>query len=81
MNIDFVAVAHRDHPLSQQTAPLNDDALADWPLIRIADRDSARQPERDAWTFSTIDAAVEAVMYQVGFGWLPETHPAAAGSR
>lgn len=72
MNIDFIAVAHRDHPLCQQTAPLNDEALADWPLIRIADRDNARQPERDAWTFSTIDAAVEAVMYQVGYGWLPE---------
>lgn len=27
---------------------------------------------RDAWTFSTIDAAIDAVMYQVGFGWLPE---------
>lgn len=72
MNIDFVAVAHRDHPLSQQTAPLDDEALTRWPLIRIADSDNARQPERDAWTFSTIDAAIEAVMYQVGYGWLPE---------
>lgn len=72
MNIDFIAVAHREHPLSQQTTPLNDDALASWPLIRIAERDSVRQPEREAWTFSTIDAAIEAVMYQVGYGWLPE---------
>ncbi|WP_219376706.1 LysR substrate-binding domain-containing protein, partial [Citrobacter sp. Colony322] len=31
-----------------------------------------QQPARDAWTFSTIDAAIDAVMYQVGYGWLPE---------
>lgn len=72
MNIDFIAVAHRDHPLCQHAGPLDDQTLAGWPLIRIAERNSVRQQERDAWTFSTIDAAVEAVMYQVGYGWLPE---------
>ena len=71
MNIDFVAVAHRDHPLF--AAPmLDDDTLAAWPLIRIADRDTASESASEAWTFSTIDAAVDAVMYQVGYGWLPE---------
>ncbi|WP_212024713.1 LysR family transcriptional regulator [Citrobacter portucalensis] len=72
MNIDFVAVAHRDHPLCMLDAPLNEDALRAWPLIRIADRDNPQQPARAAWTFSTIDAAIDAVMYQVGYGWLPE---------
>lgn len=28
MNIDFVAVAHRDHPLSALAGPLDDSALA-----------------------------------------------------
>ena len=72
MNIDFVAVAHRDHPLCLLDAPLDEDALRAWPLIRIADRDTPQQAVRDAWTFSTIDAAIEAVMHQVGYGWLPE---------
>lgn len=72
MNIDFVAVAHRDHPLSALTGPLDDSALAPWPLVRIADRSNDPQSSRDAWTFSTIDAAIDAVLYQVGFGWLPE---------
>lgn len=72
MNIDFVAVAHRDHPFCMLDAPLDEDALRAWPLIRIADRDNPQQAVRDAWTFSTIDAAIEAVMYQVGYGWLPE---------
>ncbi|HFZ8994652.1 TPA: LysR family transcriptional regulator [Citrobacter freundii] len=72
MNIDFIAVAHRDHPLCTLDAPLNEEALRAWPLIRITDRDNLQQPARDAWTFSTIDAAIDAVMYQVGYGWLPE---------
>ena len=66
MNIDFVAVAHHDHPLFNQEGPLNDEQLRPWPLIRIADNDSDSQAGRDAWTFSTIDAAIDAVMYQVG---------------
>lgn len=72
MNIDFIAVAHRNHPLSQSEEPLDDNALAPWPLIRIADRSGDASSTRDAWTFSTIDAAIDAVLYQVGFGWLPE---------
>ena len=72
MNIDFIAVAHRDHPLSQSEEPLDDNALAPWPLIRIADRSGDASSTRDAWTLSTIDAAIDAVLYQVGFGWLPE---------
>ncbi|WP_325080658.1 LysR family transcriptional regulator [Klebsiella aerogenes] len=72
MNIDFIAVAHRDHPLSQSDELLDDNALAPWPLIRIADRGGDASSTRDAWTFSTIDAAIDAVLYQVGFGWLPE---------
>lgn len=72
MNINFIAVAHRDHPLSQSDELLDDNALAPWPLIRIADRSGDASSTRDAWTFSTIDAAIDAVLYQVGFGWLPE---------
>ncbi|POP45188.1 LysR family transcriptional regulator [Superficieibacter electus] len=72
MNIDFVAVAHCNHPLFALESPLDEEALRDWPLIRIADRDNSQQPARDAWTFSTVDAAIDAVMYQVGYGWLPE---------
>ncbi|MTH45430.1 LysR family transcriptional regulator [Intestinirhabdus alba] len=72
MNIDFIAVAHCDHPLCALPAPLSEEALRPWPLICIADRDTPPQPAHDAWTFSTVDAAIDAVMYQVGYGWLPE---------
>lgn len=71
MNVDFIAVAHRDHPLFTLST-MDDETLSAWPLIRIAESDSAQQSTSEAWTFSTIDAAIEAVMYQVGYGWLPE---------
>ena len=70
MNVDFVAVAHCQHPLVQLPAPLSEESLREWPAIRIADRQL--RPGGDSWTFSTIDAAMEAVMTQVGYGWLPE---------
>jgi len=72
MNVDFVAVAHRDHPLFSLEAPLNDELLRPWPLVQIADSQPAARPAGESWTFSTIDAAIEAVMFQVGYGWLPE---------
>ena len=72
MNIDFVAVAHRDHPLFALNTPLNDEMLRPWPLIHIADNQPVASAAGESWTFSTIDAAIEAVMYQVGYGWLPE---------
>ncbi|KAA0511443.1 LysR family transcriptional regulator [Enterobacter vonholyi] len=72
MNIDFVAVAHHQHPLFDLDAPLNDDMLRPWPLIQIADSQPAARAASESWTFSTIDAAIEAVVSQVGYGWLPE---------
>lgn len=72
MNVDFVAVAHRDHPLSA-AEEVSEAMLSAWPLIRIAESDNSPGPGAQAsWTFSTIDAAIEAVQYQVGYGWLPE---------
>ncbi|HBU6132374.1 MULTISPECIES: LysR family transcriptional regulator [unclassified Enterobacter] len=72
MNIDFVAVAHHQHPLFSLDAPLNDEMLRPWPLIQIADSQNAARAVGESWTFSTIDAAIEAVVSQVGYGWLPE---------
>ncbi|WP_414148720.1 LysR family transcriptional regulator [Erwinia sp. BNK-24-b] len=76
MNIDFVAVAHSDHPLQQQAESLSEERLAAYPLICIAGRearaDDASSAFAECWTFSTIETAIEAVVSQVGYGWLPE---------
>jgi DNA-binding transcriptional LysR family regulator len=74
MNIDFVAVAHHEHPLFATAAPLTEDILSLYPLIRMADSRESSVTASDAWTFSTVDAAIEAVMSEVGYGWLPQAH-------
>ncbi|MDF7650395.1 LysR family transcriptional regulator [Pantoea sp. Acro-805] len=82
MNVDFVAVAHHAHPLLQQDGVISAEQLAAYPLIRIADSQhfSVLQERNhgEVWSCSTIEAAIEAVTHQVGFGWLPETRIQAA---
>lgn len=75
LNIDFVAVAQRDHPLLAFPAPLTRSVLAGYPLIEILDRQQQQDGQPAAaenWTFTSIEAALEAVLHQVGYGWLPE---------
>jgi len=74
MNIDFIAVAHADHPLFTTPEPLTEEILNLYPLVRIADSRDVSLPAGDAWTFSTVDAAIEAVTSGVGYGWLPQVH-------
>ena len=76
MNIDFVAVAHPQHPLHTLPAPLGSAQLSQYPLITIVDRQQPALPTpgalAESWTFTTIEAATEAVVHGVGYGWLPE---------
>ncbi|MGB7801827.1 LysR family transcriptional regulator [Buttiauxella sp.] len=77
MGVTFVAVAHREHPLLQLPAPLSRDDLARYPLIEIVDRVQQQSHSRpfaaaESWTFTTIEAAIEAIVHGVGYGWLPE---------
>ena len=77
MSVDFIAVAHRDHPLHSEPAPLNAATLARWPCITILDRQQQQQSEvsgdqAENWSFTTLSAAIEAVQHQLGYGWLPE---------
>lgn len=92
MNIDFVAVAHRDHPLHQQPLilgkaagendVLSEETLLRYPQVRIMSRENSMPPASLAateyWTFSTVESAIEAVLHQVGYGWLPEAWIAAS---
>lgn len=54
MNIDFVAVAHREHPLSALQGPLDDQR---WPGAGAVSPIAATITNPPVWTFSTIDAA------------------------
>ncbi|MBU9815853.1 LysR family transcriptional regulator [Rahnella sp. C60] len=76
LDVDFVPVAKNDHPLMSLAVPLTAEDLARFPLISVADRHSPRNENapsgpRASWTFTTVGAAMEAIMVGVGYGWLP----------
>ncbi|WP_319582470.1 LysR family transcriptional regulator [uncultured Pseudodesulfovibrio sp.] len=77
MQIPFVAVACKGHELLDLPRPLHDRDLARFPLIRMVDRETQRRAGDETsehWSFTSVDAAVEAVRHGVGYGWLPEPH-------
>jgi len=81
LSVDFIAVAHRDHPLHREPGPLSAAALARWPCITILDRQQQQSEvngeQAESWSFTTLPAAIEAVQHQLGYGWLPELNIAA----
>lgn len=74
--MDFVPIAKSDHQLLQLPVPLTAQDLARFPPITVADRHISSVANRPAgvaanWTFTTVDAAMEAIAVGVGYGWLP----------
>ena len=82
-SIEFVAVAHPDHPLHQLDRVLTKDDLK--PYRQIIVRDSGTENTISAgwlgadqrWTVSSVRASIELVKQNFGFAWLPlpELHP------
>lgn len=73
LDIDFVAVAHHEHPLAQQPNPISTAELTSYPLVSIKNLDSNSPLESYGtnWSFSSIDAAISAVTHKLGYAWLP----------
>jgi DNA-binding transcriptional LysR family regulator len=78
MRTEFIAVAHRDHPLHQLPQPLQ---LADLATFRqVVVRDSALGQRVDSgwlgaeqrWTVSHVATSVDMVARGLCFAWLPE---------
>ena len=77
--VEFIAVAHKDHPLHQQTEQLN---FRDLKLHRqIVVRDSATQPSHNEgwlgadmrWTVSHLQNSIDMVSKNLGYAWLPKS--------
>ncbi|MFO7603509.1 MAG: LysR family transcriptional regulator [Gammaproteobacteria bacterium] len=84
MEVDFIAVAHPDHPLHQIAAPLT---LYDLRTsMQVVIRDSGLHHQQDVgwldsehrWTVTSIEAAAHAIQEGLGFGWIPRHHIEAA---
>ncbi len=77
IEVEFIAVAHRDHPLHQLKRGLTGEDLRR--EIQVVIRDSGVQLKRDVgwlgsshrWTVTSIDKAADALVAGLGFGWLP----------
>ncbi|MFO8025972.1 LysR family transcriptional regulator [Thiohalophilus sp.] len=77
LEIEFVAVAHPDHPLHGLDRLLN---MADLEKeMQVVVKDSGAQSPRDfgwlgaehRWTVSSIETAVTTIRHGLGYGWLP----------
>lgn len=77
IEIEFVAVAHPNHPLLQLERPLE---MADLEKeMQVVVKDSGQRAPRDIgwlgaehrWTVSSIDTAVTTISHGLGYGWLP----------
>ncbi|WP_445362506.1 LysR family transcriptional regulator [Microbulbifer sp. ANSA003] len=75
--IEFVAVAHRDHPLHQLNFELTYENLKLYRQIIV--RDSAMQTNRDSgwlgaeqrWKVGSLRASLDLIEQGLGFAWLP----------
>lgn len=82
IEVEFIAVAHRDHPLHQLQRELNRDLTGEdlRREIHVVIRDSGVQLKRNVgwldsterWTVTSIDKATDALVSGLGFGWLPD---------
>lgn len=78
LDFEFIAVAHKDHPLNGLARVIDEDDLKRH--MHIVVRDSGTQNPRDEgwlgsaerWTVSSLQASLELIVGGLGFAWLPE---------
>ncbi|MEH6566022.1 MAG: LysR family transcriptional regulator [Halopseudomonas sp.] len=76
--VDFVAVAHPEHPLHELQRTLTHDDLQT--QLQVVIRDSGRRQPRDSgwlgaeqrWTVASLSTAAHLVACGLGFAWVPE---------
>lgn len=77
IEIEFIAVARKDHPLFRLEQKITSADLAQHTHVVIQDSgqhekiDAGWLSSQDRWTVSSIDSALSAVEHGLGYGWLP----------
>ena len=80
IEVDFIAVAHPDHPLHQLNSPITLHDLRN--SMQVVIRDSGLHHQQDVgwldsehrWTVTSIETALHAIQEGLGFGWLPKQY-------
>ena len=78
LEVEFVAVAHCDHPLHQLDRPLDYSDLREHRQLVVrdsgkSDYDAGWLEAEQRWTFSTSSGSLEAMRAGAGFAWLPRS--------
>lgn len=77
MDLEFVAVAHKDHPLHALGRDIDEDDLKRHRHIVVRDsgtlnpRDEGWLGSSQRWTVSSLQASIELIAGGLGFAWLP----------
>lgn len=77
IEVELLAVAHRDHPLQQLDREITSTDLAQHMHVVISDSGEHEKMDvgwlssQDRWTVSSIDSALNAIEHGLGYGWLP----------
>lgn len=80
ITIEFIAVAHRDHPLHGLGRTLTEADLKHHRQVVVRDSGLARKQDagwlkaEQRWTVSHIKTSIQAVRRGLGFAWLPREH-------
>lgn len=79
MDMRFVLVANCEHPLFDDDGTVRTANLGQYPLIQVIDKEQQhtnryKKSYQESWYFTAIDSATDAIMNQLGYGWLPEWH-------
>jgi DNA-binding transcriptional LysR family regulator len=78
VKLRFILVAYRDHEILSIKESLRLNRIYRYPIIQIVDKDNQAANEQhkqysETWYFTSVNSAIEAVMSQLGIGWLPES--------
>lgn len=77
IDIEFIAVAHPDHPLHQLDREITSVDLAQHMHVVISDSGNQNKMDvgwlssQERWTVSSIDSALSAIIHGLGYGWIP----------
>lgn len=76
LDIEFIAVAHPEHPLQQHTHPLQQNDLRRHRQIVVSDsgpeqRDAGWLGSEQRWSVSSFETSIEILEQGLGYAWLP----------
>lgn len=74
VDLTFALVVQRDHPLCSTAVNPSSAQLTEYPKIQVVDKSTQQRSasaNQESWYFTSCEAAIDAVVAGLGYGWLP----------